>query len=301
MPHLFCFGLGYSAMALAGRLKAKGWRVTGTVRSADKAAALRAEGIGVYQFDGSAPLSDPAAAFAGVDHMLLSVPPTSRSAKDAGGEGGDPVLRHHGRDLQAMAKQLAWAGYLSTTGVYGDHGGDWVDETTPLAPTTDRGEARRKAEAGWTVLYKLDDLPLHIFRLAGIYGPGRNQIASLRAGTARRIDKPGQVFSRIHVEDIAGVLEASIAKPNPLRAYNVCDDEPAPPAEVVAYAAELIGAAPPPLVPFEEAAKDMSPMAKSFYAESKRCSNRRIKDELGVSLLYPTYREGLQALAALGE
>jgi nucleoside-diphosphate-sugar epimerase len=186
--------------------------------------------------------------------------------------------------------QFHWASYLSTTGVYGDRHGDWVDETSPLAPTTERGHRRLTAETQWQSL----GLPMHIFRLAGIYGPGRNQLVSILDGSAKRIVKPGQIFSRIHVEDIAGVLAASIARPNPGQAYNVCDDEPCPPQEVVAFAAALLKRAAPPEIAFADA--DLSPMAKSFYAESKRVSNQRMKEELGYKLLYPTYREGLTAL-----
>lgn len=272
MPHLFCFGLGFSAQTLARRLAPKGWTVTGTSRAGDD---------GNLAFDGTRAL--PPSVFDGVTHLLISVPP---------GEAGDPVLNCHRDDLARLAGALRWAGYLSTTGVYGDRHGDWVDETSPLAPTTRRGERRLAAETAWCAL----GLPLHIFRLAGIYGPGRNQLVSLRDGTAKRIVKPGQIFSRIHVDDIAGVLEASITKPNPGQAYNVCDDEPCPPQDVVAFAAELLKIPAPPEIAFDDA--ELSPMAKSFYAESKRVANRRIRQELGYELLYPTYREGLRALLA---
>jgi nucleoside-diphosphate-sugar epimerase len=204
------------------------------------------------------------------------------------------VLRAAGEEIAAHARHIAWAGYLSTTGVYGDHGGDWVDEDTPLHPTTERGRRRVSAETAWRALARDTGLPLHIFRLAGIYGPGRGPFEKVRNGTARRIIKPGQVFSRIHVEDIAQVLAASIARPNAVRAYNVCDNDPAPPQDVIAYAAELLGMPLPPEVPFDEA--NLGPMAASFYAESKKVPNDRIKDELGVQLLYPTYREGLWAV-----
>ncbi|WP_260349055.1 SDR family oxidoreductase, partial [Alloyangia mangrovi] len=198
-----------------------------------------------------------------------------------------------GPALARRAPALDWVGYLSTTGVYGDHGGDWVDEDTPLTPTTARGKARAEAEAAWQAI---DGLPLHIFRLAGIYGPGRGPFEKVRQGTARRIVKPGQVFSRIHVEDIAQVLEASIRHPRPGAIYNLCDDDPAPPEEVLQHAAELLDLPPPPEVAFDAA--EMSPMARSFYAENKRVRNDRIKDELGVTLLYPDYRAGLAALLA---
>jgi nucleoside-diphosphate-sugar epimerase len=230
-------------------------------------------------------MADAPAVLRGVTHLLSSVPPDA---------DGDPVLRHHAADLAALPG-LAWVGYLSTTGVYGDRQGGWVDEDSNLTPGTERGRRRLAAERAWLA----SGLPVHLFRLAGIYGPGRNQLAGLRAGTAQRIDKPGQVFSRIHVDDIATVLAASIACPSPGRAYNVCDNEAAPPAEVVAHAAGLLGMAPPPLVPFATA--ELSPMARSFYADSKRVDNARIKAELGVALRYPTYREGLAALLAAGE
>jgi nucleoside-diphosphate-sugar epimerase len=272
MPHLFCFGLGYSAQVLARRLTERGWTVTGTTRSGEH---------GSLAFDGTEPLSR--SVFDGVTHLLISVPP---------GEAGDPVLDSHGDDLARLAPSLRWAGYLSTTGVYGDASGEWVDETSPLEPTTARGQRRLATETSWRDL----GLPLHIFRLAGIYGPGRNQLVSLLDGTARRIVKQGQVFSRIHVEDIAGVLQASMAKPDPGRAYNVCDDAPCPPQDVVAFAAGLLNIPPPPEIAFDDAR--LSPMARSFYAESKRVSNRRVKDELGYRLIYPTYREGLMALLA---
>jgi len=283
---LFVFGLGFSALALARGLLAEGWRVAGTCRGAEKAAALAAEGIETFRFDGSAPLAEPRTALAGTTHLLASVPPD---------RAGDPVLRAHAADIAAL-RELRWIGYLSTTGVYGDHGGGWVDETSAVTPNTERGERRAEAERAWLALGRDGGPAVQLFRLAGIYGPGRNQLETVAAGTAKRIVKPGQVFSRIHVEDIAAVLRASIARPNPGAAYNLCDDEPADPAEVVAFAAGLLGIEPPPAVPFEQA--ELSPMARSFYADSKRVANRRIKEELGVSLRHPTYREGLRALLA---
>jgi nucleoside-diphosphate-sugar epimerase len=274
MSALFCFGLGYSARALGDRLRARNWTVTGT---------SRAGAGGTIAFDGERDL--PGGALDGVTHILVSAPPDA---------GGDPVLRRCRDELIARAHQLAWVGYLSTTGVYGDHGGGWVDEETPRAPLSDRAIRRAEAEDAWLALARDHGVATHVFRLAGIYGPGRNQLEAVLNGTAKRIVKPNQVFSRIHVADIAGVLEASIANPNPGRVYNVADDEPAPPQDVVAFAAELLGRPAPPEVPFEEA--ELSPMGRSFYAESKRVDNRRIKQELGYTLVYPTYREGLTAL-----
>ena len=281
---LFVFGLGYSARVFALRLRARGWRVAGTTRSAEAADALRAEGFEVFPFDRTHPLAEPGAALAGTTHLLAGVPPDG---------DGDPVLDLHGPEIAACA-DLAWAGYLSTTGVYGDRDGGRVDEDSALEPTSERATRRVAAERAWLELQRSHALPVHIFRLAGIYGPGRSALDQVRAGTAKRIDKPGQAFSRIHVDDIAAVLEASIARPNPGRAYNLCDDLAAPPAEVVAQACALLGLEPPPLVPFETA--DLSPMARSFYRDNKRVSNRRIKEELGVTLAYPDYKAGLAAL-----
>ncbi|MBY8977572.1 SDR family oxidoreductase [Rhodobacteraceae bacterium NNCM2] len=274
---LLSLGHGYSARALAGRLLADGWRVIGTTRHEEKAAAIRETGAEAVIWPGTplAPL------LAEATHLLVSAGPD---------EAGDPVLAELGTPLPPNS--IEWAGYLSTTGVYGDRGGDWVDEASPCDPSTRRGKWRLAAEQAWTRA----GLPLHIFRLAGIYGPGRGPFAKVRNGTARRIIKPGQVFSRIHVEDIAAVLHASILHPDPGAIYNVCDDEAAPPEDVIGHAADLLGVPLPEAVAFDEA--DMSPMARSFYAESKRVSNRRIREELGVDLRYPTYREGLAALLA---
>lgn len=278
MTTLLSLGHGYSARALARRLVPQGWRIHATTRSAEKAEALKAEGVIPHVFPGE----DLSAALGEATHLLVSAGPD---------EAGDPMLRELGDAIAARAGALDWAGYLSTTGVYGDHTGGWVDEATPLTPSTRRGRWRVAAEAEWQAI---PGLPLHIFRLAGIYGPGRGPFSKVRSGKARRIVKPGQVFSRIHVEDIAQVLEASIRRPNPGAVYNLCDDDPAPPQDVIAHAAELLGLPLPPEEDFAEA--EMTPMARSFYAESKRVRNDRIKDELGVRLFYPTYREGLAAL-----
>jgi nucleoside-diphosphate-sugar epimerase len=275
---LLSLGHGYSAQALARRLIPQGWTIIGTTRDPDKARSLVADGVEPLLWPG-----DLRPALARATHLLSSIAPDS---------DGDPVLRLHGTEISAAP--LRWAGYLSTTGVYGDHQGGWVDEETPLLPTTQRGIQRVRAEAEWRAL----GLPLHIFRLAGIYGPGRGPFEKVRDGSARRIIKPGQVFSRVHVEDIASVLEASINSPDPGAVYNVCDDDPAPPEDVIAHAALLLGLPLPPAVPYEEA--EMTPMARSFYAESKRVRNDRIKTDLGVRLAFPTYREGLAAELADG-
>lgn len=284
---LFCFGYGYSARALARRLGPRGWTVAGTCREAATLAALAGDGVEAHLFDRDHPLAEPAAVLAGSHAILISVPPDA---------DGDPVFDCHGDDLAALTGPggPAWIGYLSTTGVYGDRAGGWVDETSELRPSTERGRARLAAEQGWLELWQRHGLPVHLFRLAGIYGPGRSQLDAARAGRARRVVKPGQVFSRIHVDDIAQALAASIERPEPGAAYNLCDDAAAPPEEVVAYACELLGLAVPPPIPFDTA--ELSDMARSFYAESKRVRNDRMKRELGVELEYPTYREGLKAL-----
>jgi nucleoside-diphosphate-sugar epimerase len=283
--HLFCFGLGYSARHLADRLLARGWRVSGTCRSVEKQHALAAIGITAHLFDRDRPLADLPTLLADVTDLLSSVPPDA---------AGDPVIDLHRAEIAPACQHLAWIGYLSTTGVYGDRDGAWVDESSPLQPSGERGRRRLRAEQAWSALPQ----PAHLFRLAGIYGPGSSALDSVRAGKARRVIKPGQVFSRIHVADIAAVLEASMARPNPGAAYNVCDDDPAPPAEVVTYASQLLGVAPPPEMPYETA--DLTPMARSFYDDNKRVHNDRIKRELGVDLAFPNYRVGLEALRAAG-
>ncbi|MEL6914758.1 MAG: SDR family oxidoreductase [Pseudomonadota bacterium] len=273
-PTLLSLGHGYSAQALAARLLPEGWRIIGTTRDAGKAARMEADGV-----EARLDPHDLSREIAAATHILASAAP---------GAAGDPFLARH----DFSRSPALWVGYLSTTGVYGDHGGDWVDEETALTPTTSRGQYRVAAEAAWTAT----GLPVHIFRLAGIYGPGRGPFAKVRAGTARRIVKPGQVFSRIHVADIAQVLAASIARPRPGAVYNVCDDDPAPPEDVIAHAAELLGLPVPPAEDFATA--EMTPMARSFYGESKRVRNTLLHAELGVTLLYPSYRDGLAALLA---
>ena len=271
---LFCFGYGYTASFLARRLVPKGWQVRGTTRNPRKLEAMRENGIEGFLVDREHPLTDPAAALHGVTDVLVSIPPD---------EAGDPVLDLHRDELDALSG-LRWVGWLGTTA-------RMLARNLQRQPNLGRARRRLDAERAWVE----SGLPAHIFRLAGIYGPGRNALDDLAAGTARRITRPGQVFSRIHVEDIAAVLEASMARPDAGRIYNVCDDEPAPAAEIVAFAAGLMGVEPPPEQPFETA--DLSPMARSFYSANRRVRNGRIKAELGVDLAYPTYREGLRALA----
>jgi len=283
---LLSFGHGYSAQALGRRLIAQGWRVIGTTRSPEKAAALAAQGVEPLIWPGA----DIAPALTHADHVLVSAAP---------GPNGDPVLECAHDALAAAAGNVRWLGYLSTTAVYGDRKGGWVDEDTPPAPTTARGRARLEAERAWAALGSATGLPVHIFRLAGIYGPGRGPFAKLREGRSQRVVRAGQVFGRIHVDDIATVLMASMARPDPGAVYNVCDDEPAPPEDVIAHAAELLGLPVPPAVPIERAG--LSPMAASFYAECKRGRNDRLHRDLGVTLAYPEYRSGLAAVLAAEE
>ncbi len=279
---LLSFGHGFSARALAARLIPQGWRIIGTTRSADKCEAIAATGVEPLVWPGN----DLAALIKEVPHLLVSAGP---------GTEGDPLLAAYRDAIKAAATNMRWVGYLSTTGVYGDHQGAWVDETTPLTPATKRGQARVEAESAWQAI---PDAPLHIFRLAGIYGPGRGPFAKVRKGTARRIIKEGQIFSRIHVEDIAQALELSLATPQAGAIYNLCDDDPAPPQDVIGHAAELLGLPLPPAIPFETA--DMTPMARSFYAESKKVRNDHVKAQLGWQPAYPDYRSGLADLLARG-
>lgn len=285
MNKLVCFGLGYSAQVFARRMMTHGWQVLGTTRSEDAVQQLREEGFDMALFTGEARGEDVSDALNTATHVLVSVAP---------GAEGDAVLVHHGDDL-AAAPALKWIGYLSTVGVYGDHGGAWVDEDAVLNPKSERSVLRVAAEKAWVEFGAKSGKTVQLFRLAGIYGPGRGPLENVRRGKGRRIVKPGQVFNRIHVEDIASVLEASIARPRAGAIYNVSDDEPAPPQDVVAFASEILGVDPPAEVAFEEA--DLTPMGRSFYGENKRVSNARIKQELGVKLAYPTYREGIRSLA----
>jgi len=282
-PCLLCFGYGYTARFLARVCLDAGWRVIGTRRPGEDPAA-ESDGVEIFLFDRQTPLAGEIICAA--THILSSVPPD----KD-----GDPVLDVHGQNL-AAAQDLRWLGYLSTTGVYGDRKGGWVDEESKLSPAGQRGERRCAAEAAWLALRRDFARPVHIFRLAGIYGPGRSALDTVRGGKAKRIVKPGQVFSRIHVADIVQVLRASMERPSPGAVYNVCDDAPAPPQDVIAHACALLGVDPPPETPFETA--EMSDMGRSFWDENKRVRNTRIKAELRISLAYPDYRAGLAALLA---
>ena len=279
---LLIFGAGYSGRALARAVKPRAAWIGGTRRRKEAAAQLAGEGMAPFVFDGVRGEGGLAEAVRQATHILVSVPPGD----------GDPVLAVFGEAL-ADARDLRWIGYLSTVGVYGNYAGAWVSERTTPHPATERARQRLAAEKAWLERGAELGVPVSVFRLAGIYGPGRNALARLAAGTAHRIRKPGQVFNRIHVDDLAAVVAAALAR-DAGGLFNVADDEPAPPEGVVAHAAALMGVEAPPVVSFESA--DMSPMARSFYADNKRVSNRRLRDDLGVALRYPTYRDGLAAL-----
>lgn len=274
MDHLISFGHGYVARRLSDHLRPLGWNVTGTARSAERAAELTTRGERAVIWPGAEP------DLTGATHVLISVPPDA---------DGCPVARRFAGGLRAAG--VRWVGYLSTTGVYGDHVGDWVDEGSACRPTHDRAARRLRAEEDW----QATGLPVHVFRLSGIYGPGRSVFDQLRAGRARRIDKPGQLFSRIHVDDICAVLAASMAAPLP-GLWNLADDLPSHAHEVVTEAARLLGIVPPPIVPFEDAG--LSQAAREFYSSSRRVGNARMKADFGIALRYSTYREGLRAILA---
>jgi len=298
---LFVFGHGYSASRFVESFEPATFdrkTVTGvTVRSRDKAASLAAHGLKPFVFDGEHPADGIASTLYRATHLLVSIPPghaapAGAAAGGANARAGDPVLRWYADEIAHGSPNLQWIGYLSTVGVYGDHDGDWVDEDSETRPVSERSRARVAAEDAWRKVADTRGVPLAILRLSGIYGPGRNGFINLAKGTAKRLVKPGQVFNRIHVDDIAGAL-ALLADQRLGGVFNVSDDEPAPPQEVVAHAAELAGVAPPPEIGFDEA--ELSPMARSFYGENKRVSNAKIK-AAGYAFRYPTYREGLADL-----
>jgi nucleoside-diphosphate-sugar epimerase len=287
MATLLCFGLGYCARHFVRTFGARFDHTIGTVRTTEKAERINAHhAVKALVFDGTAS-PEVADAIATCDAVLVSTPPT---------DSGDPVLAVFA-DALTHAPKLKSVVYLSTVGVYGNHDGAWIDETSAPNPTTARGRVRLAAETAWQGLFAGTAKSVALLRLAGIYGPGRNALAQVANGTAKRIVKPGQVFSRIHVADIASVIDSAFAR----RAhgiFNVNDDEPTAPQDVISFAAELLDRPAPPEIPFSQAVKDLSPMALSFYSECRRVRNDRIKRELGITLRFPTYRDGLRALAA---
>jgi nucleoside-diphosphate-sugar epimerase len=279
---LFCFGLGFAAQVFAKRMHAQEWTVSGTCRAIDKKNSLKE--LSVFPFDGAHVTEEICGALSKATHLLISIPPQP---------SGDVVLQKFSSQI-AECKNLEWIGYISSTGVYGDTQGEWVDESSSLQPLTELNVRRVEAENGWLSMVKENGCPVMIFRCAAIYGPGRNLLVSVKQGRARRIEKPGLVFSRIHVEDLAQILEASIKKTRSEEIYNVSDDEPSPPSEAVEYACKLLNIAPPPLIPFESA--ELSEIARGFYQTCKRVGNKKIKEELGVKLKYPNNKSGLDAI-----
>ena len=281
----FFFGLGYSSLAAAQamRIGSQTVNISGTVRTADKAKRLADDGISAHVFDGTAPGATLGPDLRSATHVILSIAP---------GDDGDPALVHHRADLDA-AENLEWLCYYSTVGVYGDFGGAWIDESAPLVPRNDRSDRRVLAEQAWRDYAAERGIKLAILRLAGIYGPGRSTFDKLADGSARRVIKPGQVFNRIHVEDIARITMLA-AEARLDGTFNMADDEPAPPQDLVTYATGLMGIEPPPEIAFEDA--QFTPMQRSFYADNKRVSNAAIKTALGVELLHPNYRESLTAI-----
>jgi nucleoside-diphosphate-sugar epimerase len=281
----FFFGLGFSSQAAALALATgePAVSISGTVRTPEKADALAAAADHVHLFDGTAPGPTLGPDLREATHVILSIAP---------GLDGDPALLQHRADLDA-AKDLQWLCYYSTVGVYGDFGGNWIDESAPLVPRNERSDRRVSAEQAWRNYAASRGVPLTILRLAGIYGPGRSAFDKLRDGTAHRIVKPDQVFNRIHVADI-GRVTALAAEQRLTGTFNLADDEPAAPQDLVAHAANLLGMAPPPAIDFDTA--DLTPMQRSFYADNKRVSNAAIKQALGIALLYPNYRTGLAAI-----
>lgn len=286
LMNVFFFGLGYSSVAAARAIHElidADIPIAGTTRTADGIELLADTTYRVHLFDGSSPAATLGDDLGQATHVIVSIPPT---------EAGDPVLTQHRDDL-LQSPSLRWLCYFSTVGVYGDFGGEWIDEDAPARPVNERSRQRVIVEEQWRAFARERGVPLLILRLAGIYGPGRSAFDKLRAGDARRIVKPGQVFNRIHVRDIGRVTALAAAR-RLAGTFNLADDEPAPPQDLVTFAAELLGTLPPPEVRFEDA--QLTPMARSFYSDNKRVRNTRIKDALGIELQHPTYREGLRAI-----
>jgi nucleoside-diphosphate-sugar epimerase len=288
MTSLICFGFGYCAEHFVAACGDEFDRIIGTVRSAERAAVISAYGGGRLQgmvFDGASARAELSEAMSAADYILVSAPPA---------ESGDPVLAVLA-DTLTQAKRLRAIVYLSTIGVYGDRSGAWVDETTEPHPESGRGGARLGAEKAWQRAGERRGASVAVLRLAGIYGPGQNALEQIARGKARRIVKPGQIFNRIHVADIAQAIDAAFTR-RASGIFNVADDEPSPPADPIVFAAQLLGVDPPPEIPYAQAAPGMSPLGLSFWQECRRVKNDKLKRELGVTLRYPTYREGLKAL-----
>jgi nucleoside-diphosphate-sugar epimerase len=281
---LFCFGYGYVAQHLARELKEQdpSWEICGTTTDKEKLAQMREDGIKAYLFSDKMPFNDPIFILKDVTHILISTPPQ----KD-----GDVVFKTHARDILQIPT-VQWIGYLSSTNVYGNRDGDWVDETAEVRPTSERGTKRAKAETQWLKMRRIAGIPINIFRLSGIYGVGRSAISTVRAGNSKRVHKEGHAFNRIHVDDISQILIASMGHPEPGDIYNLADDNPAPSHELISYACELLGKTPLPLIQYDEDLS-MAPMARSFYKENKRVSNKKIKEKLEISLLHPDYKSWL--------
>lgn len=281
----FIFGAGYSAKAFAAMCSDASVEIAGTTRSAEKFETLRRAGIKPFLFDGRSFSPELLGALRQATHLIVSIAPE---------ESGDTVLAAWQGQVAELAPDLRWIGYLSTVGVYGNHDGDWVDETSECRPVSHRSALRVAAEREWLAVGGSTGLPVAVLRLSGIYGPGRNAFVNLKNGTAKRLVKPGQVFNRIHAADIAGALR-HLAERDLGGIFNVTDDEPSPPQDVVTYAAALMGVEAPPEIPFASA--QLSPMARSFYGENKRVSNAAIKGT-GYRFRYPDYRSAFDAMWA---
>ena len=283
---LFCFGYGYVAEHLASALKKHddSWQICGTTRDIDKLNLMREDGIKAYLYSEETPFHDPFLILNGVTHILISIPPNKQ---------GDIVFQTHARDILKIPT-IEWIGYCSSTSIYGNRDGEWVDETAEVKPTSERGSKRARAESAWLKMRRIAGIPINIFRLSGIYGVGRSALDGVRAGNTRRIHKKDHAFNRIHVDDIVQTMIASMSQPKPGDIYNLADNDPAPSHELIAYACKLLGQTPTPLVEYEDI--DMAPMARSFYKENKRVKNDKIKSKLGIQLKYPDYKSGLDSI-----
>lgn len=284
---LFCFGYGYVAQHLAKALQESDptWQIVGTTTDTEKLSQMREDGIKAFLFSDKMPFNDPIFVLNDVTHILISVPPK---------QDGDVVFKAHARDI-LQTSSVEWIGYLSSTAVYGNRDGAWVDETAEVNPTSARGSKRAKAETQWLKMRRIAGIPINIFRLSGIYGPDRSALDTVKAGYSKRVHKEGHAFNRVHIDDIIQVLIASMDHPKPGDIYNLADDDPVPSHEVIDYACQLLGIESPPLLEYDDDL-DMSPMARSFYKDNKRVCNKKIKEKLGITLKHPTYKSGLDAI-----